>query len=476
MGKNQKRYHEYNEKYPHFIFHGYSVKDVGSSLRVEYDFSIPGLAVFRPHWLFPKSRSHHLDWDCETLDELFFSLGMVELISYWKTVCPPLVKISCRQLSPEAIAWWVKFYRKGLGEFFYVNRLTPASDFLTIECDEAAAPMKKEDNGGGKDSVVTKSNNHVLIPIGGGKDSVVTLHLLQNKTTPYCYMINPRQAALDTVAAANIPTENIITTTRTLDPRLLTLNREGVFNGHTPFSAIVAFSSVIIAFLHGISDIALSNEASANEPTVADTDINHQYSKSYEFESDFIAYESRYIASGVRYFSFLRPLSELTIAKIFAKLIKYHPLFQSCNVGSKSNIWCTSCSKCLFVYIILSPFLVDNELTAIFGRNLLDDDDALKDTFAELIGLCFVKPFECVGSLAEVRAALFEYIRHREANGLPLPKLVNFFKQVHFSDDEASLGFAAICRGYNEENHLPPQFTEILKEYIEDFCLDRIVE
>ncbi len=36
--------------------------------------------------------------------------------------------------------------------------------------------------------------------------------------------------------------------------------------------------------------IALSNESSANEATVSGTQINHQYSKSFDFEDDFRTY------------------------------------------------------------------------------------------------------------------------------------------------------------------------------------------
>ena len=40
-----------------------------------------------------------------------------------------------------------------------------------------------------------------------------------------------------------------------------------------------------------------------------------------------------------------------------------HKIFKSCNVGSKSIPWnwCCDCPKCLFVYIILSPFLTKEE-------------------------------------------------------------------------------------------------------------------
>ena len=92
---------------------------------------------------------------------------------------------------------------------------------------------------------------------------------------------------------------------------MLELNKKGYLNGHTPFSAIMAFSSIIAAYLNGLKFIALSKESSANESTIKDSYINPQYSKSYEFEKDYRYYDSTLVNSGVYYFSFLRPINEL---------------------------------------------------------------------------------------------------------------------------------------------------------------------
>ena len=110
--------------------------------------------------------------------------------------------------------------------------------------------------------------------------------------------------------------------------------------------------------------MALSNESSANESNVQGEKINHQYSKSFEFENDFRKYYNKYLKRNVEYFSFLRPLNELQIAMAFSKFEKYHTIFKSCNVGSKGAEWkwCCNCPKCLFVYIILSPFLYKQKL------------------------------------------------------------------------------------------------------------------
>ncbi|MEI3199844.1 MAG: hypothetical protein V8S12_05515 [Lachnospiraceae bacterium] len=125
--------------------------------------------------------------------------------------------------------------------------------------------------------------------------------------------------------------------------------------------------------------------------------VNHRYSKSFEFESDFHNYEKKWLHSGTYYFSMLRPLSEFQIAKYFAKCTQYHRIFRSCNAGSKEDIWCGHCPKCLFVYLILSPFLSTDALREIFGRDMLEDPEMIQ-TLEQLAGVQEEKPFECVGS------------------------------------------------------------------------------
>ncbi len=168
---------------------------------------------------------------------------------------------------------------------------------------------------------------------------------------------------------------------------------------------MLAFVSILMSALTGCKDIALSNENSANESTVLGQDINHQYSKSLEFENDFRAYVKAYLGESFNYFSFLRPLNELQIAQQFSFFPQYHKVFRSCNVGSKTDSWCCACAKCLFAYTILSPFLPPEKLQEYFGTNILDEEK-LKDCLRALLGLEEVKPFECVGTVEEMNVAL----------------------------------------------------------------------
>lgn len=390
-------YDELREKHRSFIYHSYEFSEQDGSTLLRFHFSIDEYH-FYPQWTFPEKLSA-LDFDRELADRTAFSLGMAELVSYWKCACPPTVEVRCGGLSAQQKLWWKKLYFNGLGEFFYRNGITPDfSTFMTIEALEEA-PLTARDN----------RLSGFMVPVGGGKDSVVTLELLKSHGAAIsAYIINPRGATLGCAAAAGIPESRIIAPKRTIDRQLLELNKLGYLNGHTPFSAVVAFSAELFACVKGLRYIALSNESSANESYVEGTAINHQYSKSTEFERDFREYCEKYLGGYSRcpeYFSLLRPWSEWQIAREFVKHPQYFSIFQSCNLGSKTNSWCCSCAKCLYVYILLAAFLDDDVLTGIFGCNMLEK----QELSAMLDGLVLDgedKPFECIGTRDEVRLSL----------------------------------------------------------------------
>ena len=87
--------------------------------------------------------------------------------------------------------------------------------------------------------------------------------------------------------------KDLLLVKRTLDQNMLDLNQQGYLNGHTPFSAMAAFASYLTAMVWGRKYITLSNEASANESTIKGSSVNHQYSKTFEFEKDFNEYKKK---------------------------------------------------------------------------------------------------------------------------------------------------------------------------------------
>ena len=161
----------------------------------------------------------------------------------------------------------------------------------------------------------------------------------------------------------------------------------------------------------------------------------------------------------MEYFSFLRPLAELQIAHLFSTFTQYHEVFRSCNVGSKSDKWCANCAKCLFVYIILSPFLSEEKMVHIFGENLLEKKELI-DIFEQLVGLQQNKPFECVGSTFEARLALKmleNNTRLKEKQKMPL--LLNHL----IINGDFTETYEYHVTDYETSNGLPKEFETILK-------------
>ncbi len=454
------KYLKLRKENPLFLYKSYHIEESAHKVEISYNFEIPGLAEFNPGWSFSKPENISIADDL-TLERLVFSLGMVEAVSYWKAVCSPEMRVECGELDSEQIKWWKKLYFSGLGEFFYVNGITADIDtFVNI------TSTGKYNNT----SEVNRPLSGCLVPIGGGKDSALTLETLTSAGMKCrCYAINDRCSIRGTVEAAGLSEDSLIIVKRIFDRSLINLNNAGYLNGHTPFSAIVAFSAEITAYLHGLKYIVLSNEASANESTVAGQDVNHQYSKSFEFESDFHSYEKDYLKTGIYYFSFLRPLSEFQIAKMFVSHKKYLPIFRSCNLGSKHSpdIWCGDCPKCLFVSLILSPFLSEEELAEVFGKNLLDDKSML-EYFIELIGQSEHKPFECVGSIDEVNLSVTLAIRNYLSTGKELPYLfAEYVSRELYAPESIDDKYTEYCKEYNQQNLLPDEFSEILKKEME---------
>ena len=453
---NQSKFDAFRKAFSTFTFERQSVKRENGALSLAFDFNLDDRYHFRPTLEIPARP--FFDWDNlpeNLLQRLAFQIGMTELVSYWKIACPKKVVVKPFVLTENQIKFWKKLYYNGLGEFLYLNSISVSEadlmqieTMLSIDSFSTNTAFARND----MDSSISFEEK-VLVPIGGGKDSVVTLECLRHEMPVIPLIVNPRGATLNCVKTAGYKEDEFIVINRTLDPTMLQLNAEGYLNGHTPFSALLAFISVLVAFGSRSKYIALSNENSANESTVPGTNINHQYSKSFEFECDFRNFVAENLNDKVQYFSFLRPLSELQIAKLFAQCEAYHPVFRSCNVGSKTDSWCCHCPKCLFTWIILSPFLSREKLVSIFGKDLMADE-SLQPIFEELNGTAPVKPFECVGTVEEVRACM-------KAAGISTGSMTAGFVKVPELVEGPTV--EEILNRFNTQHFLPAQFEQILK-------------
>lgn len=401
-----------------FKYKSYDFEIIENTIKLKFHFSSQLLGSYEPktELSFPS----HFDVESKLkkhpafLEHIVFNIGMVESISYWKASCAVNYTVNPSSMTAEQIDWWQELFYHGLGEYRYLNDIdTTQEDFVHISANAHSsnlAPLSKED------ASIKMENPSILVPVGGGKDSLTSLHLTQKlDERKYFLLMNPTQAAKDSVKLYTDDFENsTVLIKRSIDRNLLSQNSEGFLNGHTPFSAALAMYAYLSAFIIEAKEIVLSNESSANEPTIIGTDINHQYSKSFKFEQDINRYFSNYLSNNISYFSLLRPLNETQIIHVFAKNKKHLQTFKSCNVGSKKDIWCCDCSKCLFVFILLSSEVGIAETINTFKDNLFNNKGLLQ-TLKELVGLADNKPFECIGTIDETREALFKIIQN-EAN------------------------------------------------------------
>jgi hypothetical protein len=176
-------------------------------------------------------------------------------------------------------------------------------------------------------------------------------------------------------------------------------------------TAIVSCVAALTAAAHEHAAVAMSNERSASAGNVRayGIDVNHQFSKGLRAERLMRAALQEQEA-GVDLYSVLRGASELSIARYFATLDRYHHAFTSCNAVFRLDPdlrgvgWCGDCPKCRFVFLALAPSMAPEALTDIFGRDLLADESQLAG-FSKLAARGGHKPFECVGEEREAHAA-----------------------------------------------------------------------
>lgn len=335
-------------------------------------------------------------------------LHLVAGVSYYKAGVPPEIACDEGPLDDTTATLVEAIYRHGLAEFAHQNGLDLRERIRFPR--GAAAPPPAPPAGLAR---------RTLVPIGGGKDSLVTVELLRGAGEPCTATWVGGSALIAACAEATaLPTLQI---GRELSPLLFEMNRRGAWNGHIPVTAINSAILVLAALLHDHDAIAFSNERSASAATLqgASGEVNHQWSKGWAFERTFGEWVTDQVAADLAYFSMLRTLSELAVTRHFARLTRYHAVFSSCNrnfriLGERPSArWCGQCPKCRFVFLALAPFLPKPQLTAIFGRNLLDDVEAAP-AFDALLEWNAHKPFECVGEGRESRAAMAALARRAE--------------------------------------------------------------
>ncbi len=333
-------------------------------------------------------------------------LHLVAGVSYYKAAVPATIEVEGDGLDAATAALLDEIYVQGLGEFAYRNGLQLAGRVRFPVHDAGHAPPAS----------VAGLRAHALVAIGGGKDSLVSIEALRAAGVAQTVSwIGGSQLIRACAARTGLPTLNV---DRQLAPALFAYNRQGAWNGHIPVTAINSAILALAAIVTGVDQVVFSNERSASYGSrivAADgrpaIEVNHQWSKGWAFEQAFAAHLRTHVAADLRYYSLLRPLSELAVARQFARRDRYDAHFSSCNrnfhlLGERpASRWCGVCPKCHFVFLALATFMPKPRLVAIFGRNLLDDPTQAGG-FDALMEFHDHKPFECVGEARESRTAM----------------------------------------------------------------------
>ena len=328
-------------------------------------------------------------------------LHLIAGVSYYKAGVSGVIQIETGALDDATADLMDTLYRHGLAEFAYRNKLDlreriafPRDKSTAVEVAELGLPRR------------------TLIPIGGGKDSLVAIEAIKAiGAEASVAWVGHSPLIAHCAERTGLSTLNI---GRELSPILFEYNRMGAWNGHIPVTAVNSAILIVAAIAYGFDSIAFANERSASAATLEyeGQQINHQWSKGFDFERLLNAWVHQQVATDLDYCSLLRPFSELAITRAFARLgADYFDAFSSCNrnfriLGPRPvDRWCGQCPKCHFVFLALAPFVPKPRLMSIFGRNLLDDEDQ-RGGFDALMEYHDHKPFECVGEAAEARAAM----------------------------------------------------------------------
>lgn len=442
------------DRYSSFIFEGITFRPHGKKIVLRY--SLDHEVTFEETLMLPTDPIDPKADQNETVKRALFALHLIGGISYYKTCCPTKIEITSGRLSKAEAQFWDTVYLRGLGQFFYENEMDFRNriNFPSGKLQAESFPAKRKTLN---EQRATSNAQRILVPIGGGKDSIATIELLK-KTGAHLTLlrVGPHPLIEQLAHSAGLPILNV---RRSLSPALFELNEKGALNGHVPITAYISIFSILIALLYDFDAVVMSDEASASEGNVSfyGMEINHQWSKSLEFEKMLRKYIQGSIGSDIEYFSLLRPFTELKIAEIFSKHPQYFHAFTSCNNNWKiapavdahsvrvttgheatlseedgsamkrrsaatSASWCNQCPKCASVFAALAAFLPRDTLKEIFDA-VLFENESLIHLYRELLGISGHKPFECVGTADETKAAFLLAMRRGDLNDTPVMKM-----------------------------------------------------
>lgn len=373
----------------------------------------------------------HVENTSNALRALHLALG----ISYYKTFLPPTILHPYAMDQAEA-DFWNTVWQHGLGEFLYVNKLKP--EVLARFHATGGAPLESTTIG-------TVHSQAAILGIGGGKDSAVAGELLKELQVPTKGFVMATGEQLgQTEAVAQAMGVDLLVVQRQLDAMLLELQEmPGAYKGHVPISLIFGLVGCALALNCESAYVVVANESSASTPRIEweGSSVNHQWSKSFTFEQMLQDYIRQYISMQTYYFSIIRQLSSVAVAKLFAAYPQYYEVFTSDNYVFRidpakrpNGRWSLESPKSLSSFILLAPWIDEKTMERIFGTNFLDKEE-LEPLFLSLIGLRGDPPLDCVGTAEELALSLRLVRAQDKFHKSALMKLAD--KQYKFFEEPA---------------------------------------
>ncbi len=383
-----------------FEFLSYSIDDDDQSCRFNYKAVHNGVEHLYTEVLKLPKKPTRSEIPSELVERVLGYLHLAIGVSYYKIYAPSEVVVKSPLTKIEA-NFFTKLYKKGLGEFYFRNNL-----------DIDKSPQFSADNKKIEEPfMIEKGSKGALVGLGGGKDSIVALESLKEQGfDPTAFVVegvNNNSAIESVVETAGVP---VLKVKRVLDEKLLSPITDS-YNGHIPVSAIYSLIGYLLAVLYDFSYVIVGNEHSSNfgNLTYQSVEINHQWSKSIEYEKELQNLSRSHLSPDITYLSLVRPFYEIRIVQQFIKYPQYFSQFTSCNRAFRiqnpnKSLWCGECAKCVFVFTLLSAFVKPDKIVKIFGQNLYENDKLLP-MFKDILGLGEMKPFDCVGTFDEAKVA-----------------------------------------------------------------------
>lgn len=374
-------------------------------------------------------------YDEQALDRALFLAFLVTGTSYYKTF--PVRDIVFETGAIDA--WQSEFcrqvYQEGLSQFAYENDLgrNDLAQFLATTSASYKEPVAYQGHG-------------IIALQSGGKDSLLVAHQLETKGLSYTPWYVSQGVSYPHIL--DDLKESVVVAHRNIDrPALARASQEGGRNGHVPVTYILSSYALIQAILLQKDTVlvAIGHEGAEPHAWIDDLAITHQWSKTWPAEQLLAEYIARYVSPDIRIGSPLRAFSELKIAEVFANNAwsRFGSQFSSCNVANyqqgvdnKQLIWCGQCPKCVNSYLLFAPFIDKQTLDSLMGGDVFAKRE-LDDTIKGLLGVDGVmKPFECVGEVAELSLA-YHLARENGYTELPFDVPQSDFNKDSLYDAQA---------------------------------------